>query len=125
MKLTRFEEIEAWQEARIIVNRVYSVCGVNGFRKDYSLSDQIKRAAVSIMANIAEGFIRRSDKEFIQFLFIAMASCAEVQSHLYVAQDQGYIGKSEFDQIYNQADKTARMISGLIKYLRSSTRQTK
>jgi len=58
-------------------------------------------------------------------LFIAMASCAEVQSHLYVAQDQGYIGKSEFDQIYNQADKTARMIFGLIKYLRSSTKQTK
>lgn len=79
------------------------------------------------MANIAEGFIRRSDKEFVQFLFIAMASCAEVQSHLYIASDQKYLDEMAFQEIYNQADKTARMISGLIKYLRSSikTKQTR
>ena len=71
------------------------------------------------MANIAEGFIRKSDKEFIQFLFVAMASAAEVQSHLYIALDQGYIDKEQFDRIYEQADKSGKMISGLIKYLRT------
>ena len=78
------------------------------------------------MANIAEGFIRRSDKEFIKFLFIAMSSAAEVQSHLYVALDQGYINDEQFRVIYDQANKTAMIISGLIKYLRTkSTKLTK
>ncbi|TKS59658.1 MAG: four helix bundle protein [Nitrospira sp.] len=75
------------------------------------------------MANIAEGFVRRSNKEFVQFLFIAMSSSAEVQSHLYIAVDQGYLSKDAFESIYGQADKTGRIISGLIKYLR--TKQTK
>jgi four helix bundle protein len=67
MKITRFEDIECWQEARKIVNRVYRVCSVDGFKRDYSLIDQIKRAAISIMANIAEGFSRKGNKEFINF----------------------------------------------------------
>lgn len=75
------------------------------------------------MANIAEGFVRRSNKEFMQFLFIAMSSVAEVQSHLYIAVDQGYVAKDTFESLYKQADKTARIISGLIKYFRS--KQTK
>jgi len=74
------------------------------------------------MANIAEGFVRRSNKEFVQFLFIAMSSSSEVQSHLYIAVDQGYLSKDEFELIYAQADKAGRIISGLIKYLR--TKQT-
>ena len=77
------------------------------------------------MANIAEGFVRHSDKEFVQFLFVAMASAAEIQSHLYVAVDQGYLLHETFDSIYAQAGKTSRIISGLIKYLRRKTRQTK
>ena len=77
------------------------------------------------MSNIAEGFVRHSDKEFVQFLFIAMSSSAEVQSHLYVASDLKYLPQGNFDQIYTQAGKTSRIISGLIKYLRSKTRQTK
>lgn len=77
------------------------------------------------MANIAEGFVRHSDKEFVQFLFVAMASAAEVQSHLYVAMDQGYLSKEMFDSTYAQAGKTSRIISGLVKYLRAQTRQTK
>jgi len=77
------------------------------------------------MANIAEGFVRHSDKEFVQFLFVAMASVAEVQSHLYVAVDQEYLVPETFDSIYAQAGKTSRIISGLIKYLRRKTRQTK
>lgn len=71
------------------------------------------------MANIAEGFVRRSNREFVQFLFIAMSSCAETQSHLYIALDQGYLSKDSFESIYGQADRTARIISGLIKYLRA------
>jgi len=99
----------------------------NNFRKDIRLCSQIQSASGSVMANIAEGFVRHSDKEFIQFLFIAMSSAAEVQSHLYIALDQDYVIRSDFDKIYSQADKTAKMISNLIKYLRSSigTKQTK
>ncbi len=91
--------------------------GEAGFRRDLRLSGQIQSAATSVMANIAEGFMRHSDREFIQFLFIAMSSSAEVQSHLYVVLDQGYIDQACFDGIYEQAGKTAMIISGLIKYL--------
>lgn len=77
------------------------------------------------MANIAEGFVRHSDKEFVQFLFVPMASASEVQSHLYVGLDQGYLSQETFDSIYAQAEKTSRIISGLIKYLRKKTKQTK
>ena len=77
------------------------------------------------MANIAEGFVRHSDKEFVQFLFVAMASAAEVQNHLYVAVDQKYLLPETFDSIYAQAEKTSRIISGLIKYLRSKASKTR
>ena len=114
------------QEARKLVNKVYAVTNGGAFKKDLRLSGQIQAAAASSMANIAEGFIRRSHKEFIQFLFIAMASTAEVQSHLYIALDQGYIDQKQFDEISEQADKTAKIISGLIKYLRTiPTKQTR
>ena len=91
------------------------------FSKDLRLSGQIQAAGTSVMSNIPEGFIRRSDKEFVQFLFIAMSSSAEVQSQLYVALDQEYINHKQFDEIYGQAEKTAMLISGLIKYLRTKT----
>ena len=123
MKITRFEDLECWQQARVLVNKVYEVTKGGGFSKDLRLSGQIQVAATFSMANAAEGFVRRSDKEFIQFLFIAMSSAAEVQSHLYVALDQGYVDQKHFDDIYEQAEKTARIISGLIKYL--LTKQTK
>jgi len=77
------------------------------------------------MANISEGFVRRSNKEFTQFLFIAMSSSAEVQSHLYIALDQGYINQAQFDEIYHQATKAAKIISGLISYLRNNEKQYK
>ena len=119
MKLTRFEDLDCWQEARKLVSKVYTVTKDDQFKKDLRLSGQIQAASASIMANIAEGFIRRSNKEFNQFLYIAMSSAAEVQSHLYIALDQGYIDKKQFGAIYDQAKKTARIISGLIKYLRT------
>ena len=117
-KVTRFEDLECWQSARELVQMVYRTTSKGKFERDLRLRSQIQAAATSSMANIAEGFIRRSDKEFIQFLFIAMSSAAEVQSHLYVALDQNYIGQQEFDKIYSKAGVTAKMISGLIKYLR-------
>ena len=126
MKINRFEDLECWQEARKLVNMVYAVTRDDEFKKDLRLSGQIQAASTSIMANIAEGFIRRSNREFTQFLFIATSSAAEVQSHLYIALDQGYIDQRQFDKIYDQANKTAMIISGLIKYLRTKqTKQTK
>ena len=121
MKITRFEDLECWQEARNIVNGVYRLCRLTGLKSDFSLVDQIKRAAISLMANIAEGFSRKGNREFAQFLFIAKASAAELQSHLYVALDQKYIDENEFKGLYEELDKVQRKISNLIKYLRSTT----
>ena len=126
MKIISFEDLDCWKEARILVRKIYDATREGSFKKDMRLTGQIQAAATSCMANIAEGFIRRSDKEFIQFLYISMSSSAEVRSHLYVALDQQYISQVQFDEIYDQADKTGRMISNLIKYLRnSSTKQSK
>jgi four helix bundle protein len=126
MKISRFEDLECWQQARVLVRKIYEVTKGYPFNKDLRLSGQIQAAGTSVMSNIPEGFIRRSDKEFVQFLFIAMSSSAEVQSQLYVALDQGYINHKQFDEIYGQAEKTAMLISGLIKYLRTkSAKQTK
>jgi len=119
VKISRFEDLDCWQEARILVRKVYEVTEDKRFSRDLRLAGQIQSAATSSMANIAEGFIRKSNKEFIQFLYIAMSSSAEVRSHLYVAMDLGYIDKGTFESIYDQADKVGRMISNLIKYLRS------
>ena len=121
MKISTFEDLDCWQEARILVKKIYESTKDGNFKKDLRLVGQIQGAATSCMANIAEGFTRRSDKEFIQFLYIAMASTAEVQSHLYVALDQAYLGKDQFEDIYKQADKTGKMVSNLIKYLRNSS----
>ena len=118
MKITRFEDLKCWQEARDLTKIVYKATQNSNFKKDLRLSGQIQSAAGSVMANIAEGFVRRSNKEFVQFLFIAMSSAGEVQSHLYIALDQVYITQDVFEEIYEQANKTSRMISGLIKYLR-------
>ena len=120
MKITRFEDIEAWQEARKLVKMVYEVTNKKEkFRKDFRFINQFQSAAVSSMSNIAEGFSRKSNKEFIQFLFVSKSSAAEVQSQLYVALDQEYISQSDFDRIYNQAEKVSKMDSGFIKYLNS------
>ena len=124
-RISRFEDIEAWQAGRRISQAAYQLTCSGDFARDFGLVDQIRRAAVSIMANIAEGFSRRSNQEFVQFLFIAKASAAELQSHLYVALDQRYIDQVSFQSLYDQADQCARQISGLISYLRrAQTQQT-
>ena len=118
MKIQRFEELECWKEARKLVNMVYeSVKRSVDFQKDFRLSSQITGAALSSMSNIAEGFSRRSNKEFIQFLFISKSSATEVQSEAYVALDQKYIDQEAFEQIYDQAEKVSKLTSGLITYL--------
>ena len=124
MKITRFEDIEAWQEARKLVKLVYEAINANKeFKRDYRLTGQIQGAAVSTMSNIAEGFSRKSNKEFIQYLFISKSSAAEVQSHLYVAIDQAYITQTDFEKLYAQADVVSKLDSGFIKYLTSQLRK--
>ena len=126
MKLTRFEDLDCWKEARKLTRQIYEAIGRNPiWQRDVRLCGQIQAASVSVMSNIAEGFVRHSDKEFGQFLFIAMSSAAEVQSHLYVAIDQRYLSQESFDEIYAQAEKAGKIISGLIKYLRTKTKQTR
>jgi len=116
----RFEEIEAWQEARELVKQLYSLSSSEKFSRDFGLRDQVRRASVSIMANIAEGYERGGSGEFIQFLSIAKSSAAEVKSHLYVALDQEYVGEQRFNELMNRVEITARKLSKLIEYLRGS-----
>ena len=126
MKITRFEDIEAWKESRKLVKLVYMAINANeNFQKDYRLVNQIQGASVSVMSNIAEGFSRKSNKEFSQFLFISKSSAAEVQSQLYVALDQNYITKKTFQKIYDQAEVVSKLNSGFIKYLRSNLNKPK
>jgi four helix bundle protein len=119
-RIERFEDILAWQKARILTKAVYSSTTVGAFARDFGLKDQIQRAAVSTMANIAEGFERGGDKEFAQFLSTSKGSCGEVKSHLYVALDQGYILPTTFDTLYASADEVGRLVFGFMNYLRES-----
>ena len=118
-KIGKFEDIEAWQKARELSKAVYAVTSEGAFARDFGLRDQIRRAAVSVMANIAEGFDRGGNRELIQFLFIAKGSTAEVQAQLYVALDAGYLKHEQFQQLYDLAGDTSRLIGGFIRYLKS------
>jgi len=120
MKIKSFEDIEAWKKAREITSLIYKATGKDKFNKDYGLKDQIQRASVSIMSNIAEGFDSSTNPEFARYLSIARRSASEVQSQLYIALDQGYIIKEEFDALYNKTEETRKMITGFIKYLKNS-----
>lgn len=115
-----FEDIEAWQKARELTKAIYAMSNDGQFARDFGLRDQIRRASVSIMSNIAEGFERGSNKEFIQFLYIAKGSAGEVRAQLFVALDQIYINQVIFDRLAKDASDISRMISGLINYLNNS-----
>ena len=117
---SRFEDIEAWQVGRELVNLIYQTIRENDFQRDFSLIDQIKRAALSIPTNIAEGYGRGSDREFAKFLSYASASAREVQSLAYSALDQGYIDEAFFETIYERSGKVSNQIASLIKYLNRS-----
>lgn len=114
-----FEEIKAWQKAREATKRVYEITSDGKFSKDFSFCDQIRRSNVSIMANIAEGQGRYSNKEFANFLNIAHGSGAETQSHLYIALDLEYLTQNEFSELYNLFDEIGKMTMSLMKHLRS------
>ena len=120
MKIERFEDILAWQKARILTKNIYESTRVGTFAKDYGLKDQVQRSSVSTMSNIAEGFERGGDREFVQFLSNSKGSCGEVKSHLYVALDQNYITPVNFDVLYSQATEVSRLVSGFMTYLLDS-----
>jgi four helix bundle protein len=111
-KIEKFEDLIAWQKARDLTKKIYSVSRNGMFAKDYGLSNQIQRDAVSIMSN-AEGFERGGRGEFHQFLSTAKASCAELRSQLYVALDNGYISRVSFDGLMALAEEVGRIIGGL------------
>ncbi len=119
-RIQRFEDLEAWKIAREVAKEVYRVSQNERFAKDFGLKDQIRRSSVSILSNIAEGFERDGDKEFLQFLSIAKGSAGEARSQLYVALDQNYISEPDFELIYGKLTEASRVISGLSKYLRQS-----
>ena len=115
-----FEEIISWQKSRIFNKRIYEITENIGFKIDFDLVRQIRRASISISSNIAEGFERNTDKEFIYFLYIAKASAGEVRSQLYLALDLNYMSKKEFDELYLDVSDISKLISGFIKYLENS-----
>jgi four helix bundle protein len=119
MKAKTFEDLKVWQDAREFVKSTYELTSSINFAKDYGLKDQIQRAAVSIMNNIAEGFERNNNKEFVVFLKYSKGSAGEIRSMLYVALDLNYISKSTFDEYYNNVIKIITQISNFIKYLKN------
>ena len=112
-KIERFEDFIAWQKARKLTREVYKITSLGRFAKDFGLKDQIRRAAISIMSNIAEGFERGRATEFHQFLSIAKASCAELRSQLYVAFDAEYLAFEEFSELMTAAVETGQIVGGL------------
>lgn len=112
-----FEQIISWQKARELNRIIYELTLKKSFSRDFALKDQIRRASISISSNIAEGFGRKTDKEFIYFLNVAQASCYEVKSQLYLAFDVEYLSKDEFDKTYDLCDEISKTIFGLIKHL--------
>ena len=111
MKIERFEDLEVWQFSRVLVKEIYILTRSKELKNDFGLSSQIQRCSVSIMANIAEGFERKSKKEFLQFLFIAKASCGELRSHLYVLLDLEIITKEKFNDLYLSVEKIFKSIN--------------
>ena len=118
--IQNFEDLNVWQRTRELSGSVYELTKKKDFSKDYSLVDQIRRSSISVLSNIAEGFERGSNKEFMQFLYIAKGSCGEVRSQLYIALDQRYTTEEDFNTCKVLCMKISGMISNLINYLKTS-----
>jgi len=126
MTIKRFEDLECWQEARKLVKMIYAAIKKSPeFQKDFKLVGQYTAAGVSVMNNIAEGWASQSNAEFVRFLRYSRRSAAETQNCSYVALDQEYISQTSFQEIYDQALKTIKIIDGLIRYLRSTLPKNK
>jgi four helix bundle protein len=113
MKIEKFEDLIAWQKARILTKKIYEITNQGNFAKDYGLRDQIRRSSVSTMSNTAEGFERFNPKEFHYFLNVAKSSCGEVRSQLYVSYDVGYVGKEKFTELRNDCEELSRILGKL------------
>ncbi|NUN70776.1 MAG: four helix bundle protein [Bacteroidetes bacterium] len=122
MAIERFEEMKVWQDSRSLTRSIYEATQPKPFSSDYGLKDQIQRAAVSAMSNIAEGYERDGNREFVKFLGYSKSSIGEVRSLLYVALDNGYIGQKEFDALSAQCVNIAQQLSNFIKYLRKTAK---
>ncbi len=120
--ITRFEDIEAWKTARQLTNSVYAHTNQTGFNRDFGLRDQIRRASVSVMSNIAEGFESRTDVQFINFLGMARASAGEVRAQLYIALDQKYITEEQFKETFEMTQTCSRQIANFMKYFEANPR---
>jgi four helix bundle protein len=119
-EIKTFEDFEVWKDGRNIVNQIYDLTRHTAFAADFALKDQLRRASVSIVSNIAEGYESQTENVFIRHLGIAKGSCGEVRSQLYVAFDQHYVSKTEFNTVAEQCRKTSRRLSALMKYLKRS-----
>ncbi len=119
-RIEQFEDIESWKSAREVTRLIYEVSSNEKFCRDFALVNQIRRASISILSNIAEGFERSGNKEFINFLSIAKGSCGEVRSQLYIAFDQKYINEAKFRETSEKLKETSRLIAGFMKYLQQS-----
>lgn len=115
-----FEDLKAWRCAREVANLIYDATDGGAFARDFALKDQIRRSVISVVSNIAEGFERDGNKEFMNFLSIAKGSCGEARAQLYLALDRDYNSQHQFQMIAKRLKETSRMIHGLIRYLRSS-----
>ena len=120
--VSTFEDLESWKFARKLVREVYEVTSSHPFARDFGLRDQLRRAAVSVMANIAEGFESRTDGLFIEYLGRAKGSAGEVRAHLYVALDAGFISRDQFCRMSDHTQQASRCISGLMSYLKAHRR---
>ncbi|MGA2262336.1 MAG: four helix bundle protein [Acidobacteriota bacterium] len=118
-RLARFEQMEVWKLARILNRRIYSVSETDAFARDFGLRDQIRRASVSIVSNIAEGFESQSNPSFVRFLATARGSAAEVRAQLYLALDLQYVSIDEFKSLSSVCESISRQLTGLITYLKS------
>jgi len=116
-RISRFEEIEAWQTARELTRKVYETTNEGQFARDFGLKDQMRRASVSIMSNIAQGFESRTQTLFLDYLGRAKASAGELRAQLYVAQDVGYLDQSLYEQMHELVDKCSRQLSKFMTYL--------
>ncbi len=115
MSYQEFRELRVWQEAKQLAIQIYKITGNGGFSKDYGLRDQVQRAAVSIASNIAEGYERSSNKDFVRYLLIAKGSLSELRTQLEIAREIGYIDKKVFEKIEDQCKKITAMLIKLIK----------
>ena len=115
----KFEDMQVWQKSRELTKKIYILSNQGLFRRDFSLRDQIRKACISIMSNIAEGNERKTDKSFANFLSIAKGSASEVRSQLYIALDQGYINKTDFGDALILTNEIGKMLNSLINYLQT------